>query len=50
MKDKKNLPVVEEPSTEPENRAGESPLKLAFWILGLPLGVIILIMTIQSIV
>ncbi len=48
MKDKKNQPVVEEPSSEPESRSGESPLKLAFWILGLPLGVIILIMAIQS--
>ena len=48
MKEKKDLPVVKEPSTEPENRPGESPLKLVFWILVLPLGVIILIMTIQA--
>jgi hypothetical protein len=48
MKEKKITPVVEEPSNEPEARSGESPLKLAFWILGLPLGVIVMIMAIQS--
>lgn len=48
MKEKKSIVQVEESSPETESRSGESPLKLAFWLLGLPLGVIILIMTIQS--
>jgi len=49
MKEKKNQPVAaEEPSLEPTTKPGDSPLMLAVYLLGIPLGVIILIMAIQT--
>ncbi len=48
MKEKKNQPVIEEPSLEPATKSGDSPLMLAVYLLGIPLGVIILIMAIQT--
>ncbi len=49
MKKKKHQPVFVEAIDESESSSGESPMKFALWIFGLPLGVIIIIMIIQSI-
>ena len=46
MKNKQKNVIEETPV--PETAPSESPMKLVMWILGLPLGIIILFMTIET--